>query len=217
VCHKTGSKARQCCSGRSLANIVPTCGWRRTAIGCAEIRVSDPRISRVRRHWPLCPDMSATAIDLARPGAKQSGRGPARWFTGRPLEVSAVSGFGSRFQDPVATVFGIVLMAIGGGLVVTGVANLGRNLTPLPFPKEGGELVQTGAYSLVRHPVYSGVIAMAVGWACAVRGPLTMAYAVLLFLLFDAKSRREERWLETKFPSYAEYRKRVRRLIPFVY
>ena len=117
----------------------------------------------------------------------------------------------------VAMVFGIVLLAIGGGLVVTGVANLGRNLTPLPFPKDGGELVQTGAYSLVRHPVYSGVIAMAVGWACAVRGPLTLAYAVLLFLLFDAKSRREERWLETKFPSYAGYRKRVRRLIPFVY
>lgn len=40
--------------------------------------------------------------------------------------------------------------------------------------------------------------------------------AVLLFLLFDAKSRREERWLETKFPSYAEYRKRVRRLMPCV-
>jgi protein-S-isoprenylcysteine O-methyltransferase Ste14 len=113
--------------------------------------------------------------------------------------------------------FGIVLMAIAGGLVVTGIANLGRNLTPLPFPKDGGELVQTGAYSLVRHPVYSGVIALAVGWACAVRGPLTLAYALLLFLLLDAKSRQEERWLETKFPSYAEYRRRVRRLIPFVY
>jgi protein-S-isoprenylcysteine O-methyltransferase Ste14 len=123
----------------------------------------------------------------------------------------------SGLYAKAAMVLGIVLMAIGGGLVVTGIANLGRNLTPLPFPKDGGELVQAGAYSLVRHPLCSSVIALAVGWACAVRGPLTMAYAVLLFLLLDAKSRREERWLETKFPSYAEYRKRVRRLSPFVY
>jgi protein-S-isoprenylcysteine O-methyltransferase Ste14 len=62
-----------------------------------------------------------------------------------------------------AMVCGIVLMAIGGGLVVTGIANLGRNLTPLPFPKDGGELIQTGAHSVVRHHLYSGVIALAVG------------------------------------------------------
>ena len=149
------------------------------------------------------------------------------WYVVAQLVLFVLVAFGPRtiarlpalsgFYAKAAMGFGIVLMAIGGGLIVTGIANLGRNLTPLPFPKEGGELVQTGAYSLVRHPVYSGVIALAVGWACTVRGPLTLAYAVLLFLLFDAKSRREERWLETKFPSYSEYRKRVRRLIPFVY
>ena len=42
-------------------------------------------------------------------------------------------------------------------------------------------------------------------------------YAALLFLLFDAKARREEAWLVEKFPSYAEYRRRVRKLVPFVY
>ena len=149
------------------------------------------------------------------------------WYVVAQLVLFVLVAFGPRTTTPLPALsgfyakaamgFGIVLMAIGGGLIVTGIANLGRNLTPLPFPKEGGELVQTGAYSLVRHPVYSGAIALAVGWACTVRGPLTLAYAVLLFLLFDAKSRREERWLETKIPSYAEYRKRVRRLIPFVY
>jgi protein-S-isoprenylcysteine O-methyltransferase Ste14 len=46
---------------------------------------------------------------------------------------------------------------------------------------------------------------------------LTTAYALLLFIFFAIKSRREERLLEKKFPEYAAYRKRVRRLIPFVY
>jgi len=46
---------------------------------------------------------------------------------------------------------------------------------------------------------------------------LTLAYAALLFLLFDAKARREERWLVEKFPSYADYQRRVRTLVPFVY
>jgi len=48
-------------------------------------------------------------------------------------------------------------------------------------------------------------------------GWLTLAYAALLSVLFDAKARREERWLVEKFPSHADYQRRVRTLVPFVY
>jgi protein-S-isoprenylcysteine O-methyltransferase Ste14 len=58
---------------------------------------------------------------------------------------------------------------------------------------------------------------MAFGWALWLQGWLTCAYAALLFLLFDAKARLEERWLVEKFPSYADYQRRVRKLVPFVY
>jgi protein-S-isoprenylcysteine O-methyltransferase Ste14 len=135
-------------------------------------------------------------------------------------------GFGPRHLpglDPpssIATVAagaGVALMLAGAALVTAALAKLGRNLTPLPYPKDGGQLVQAGAYCLVRHPIYSGSIALAFGWAFCVHGILTLAYAVLLFVLFDVKSRREERWLVAKFPAYADYRRRVRRLIPFVY
>jgi len=115
--------------------------------------------------------------------------------------------------------------SIGGGLLVlagalmagAGVVNLGRNLTPLPHPKENATLVVTGAYRLVRHPIYSGLIAMALGWGLWVHGWLTIGYAFLLFIFFDLKTRREERWLREKFPAYAAYQRRVRKLIPFVY
>jgi protein-S-isoprenylcysteine O-methyltransferase Ste14 len=46
---------------------------------------------------------------------------------------------------------------------------------------------------------------------------LGVGLAAVLFIFFDLKSRREERWLMEAYPGYAKYRQRVRKLIPFVY
>jgi protein-S-isoprenylcysteine O-methyltransferase Ste14 len=115
------------------------------------------------------------------------------------------------------TMVGLLLVTEGAGLLLAALLKLGRNLTPLPFPKDGGALVRTGAYRFVRHPIYSGGLALAFGWALCVHGVLTLVYAAALFVLFDVKSRREERWLVEKFPAYRDYQGRVRRLIPFMY
>jgi len=112
---------------------------------------------------------------------------------------------------------GGALMVVGTALLVAGVARLGRALTPWPCPKEGAGLVQTGAYALVRHPMYSGGLMLGLGWALYVQGWLTLGYVAALFVLLDVKSRREEGWLSAKFPAYASYQRRVRKLIPFVY
>ena len=112
---------------------------------------------------------------------------------------------------------GGVLMVAGGALLLAGLIRLGPGLTPLPFPKEGADLVQTGPFALVRHPMYSGGLVLAVGWALYVQGWLTLGYVVALFVFLDAKSRREERWLAEKFPTYAAYQLRVRKLVPFIY
>lgn len=115
------------------------------------------------------------------------------------------------------TICGGLLLLAGAVLAVAGAANLGRNLTPLPSPKDDATLVTTGVYRLVRHPIYSGLSAMAFGWGMWVHGWLTLGYALILFVFFDLKSRREERWLREKFPGYAAYQLRVRKLIPYVY
>lgn len=112
---------------------------------------------------------------------------------------------------------GALLMLAGIGLCLAAALNLGRNLTPLPHPKDDAELTTHGAYRLVRHPIYGGLIIAAFGWALWRDGLLTLGYALLLFAFFDIKSRREERWLMDKFPGYAHYRQRVRKLIPFIY
>jgi protein-S-isoprenylcysteine O-methyltransferase Ste14 len=108
-------------------------------------------------------------------------------------------------------------MILGGSLLLAGLLWLGKSLTPLPYPKDDSTLVETGPYSIVRHPIYSGGILLAFGWAIAVQGWLTLVYAAVLLVFLDIKSRREERWLVGKFPAYRDYQRRVRKLVPFVY
>ena len=116
-----------------------------------------------------------------------------------------------------AFLFGAALLLAGALLAGAGVASLGRSMTPLPRPKDDARLVESGAYRLARHPIYGGIILMGYGWSLSVQGWLTLAYVTLMFLFLDLKSRREERWLVEKYPGYDEYRKRVRKLIPFMY
>ena len=107
----------------------------------------------------------------------------------------------------VGSMTGGILLLAGLVLAAAGALNLGRNLTPLPRPKEHGTLVVTGAYRLVRHPIYSGITFMALGWGLWLHSWPTLGYALLVFIALDVKSRREERWLVEKFPEYATYRR----------
>lgn len=117
----------------------------------------------------------------------------------------------------VTSVVGALLIAAGVAMSVAAALHLGSNLTPLPHPREYASLVVTGPYRWVRHPIYCGLIWMAMGWALFIHGWLTLIYAVGLVLFFDIKSRREECWLTERFPRYTEYQQRVRKLIPFIY
>ena len=110
-----------------------------------------------------------------------------------------------------------LFLALGAVLSIAAAFHLGSNLTPLPHPKDDASFVASGPYRVVRHPMYGGVILLAFGWTFHVEGLLTLAYAALTVLFFDIKTRREEAWLMRRFPEYAAYRRRVRKLIPFIY
>ncbi len=114
-------------------------------------------------------------------------------------------------------IIGLGLFLPGAALVLSGLINLGRNLSPLPHPKEDAQMVETGAYKIVRHPIYSGIILGAIGYALFTTSLLTLILSFILFLFFDLKSRREETQLTHKFSQYAAYQKRVKKLIPFIY
>lgn len=112
---------------------------------------------------------------------------------------------------------GALAIALGGLLGVVAAAQLGSNLTPFPRPREGATLVQGGVYGLVRHPIYASLLLLALGWSLLRASTPSLALSLVLALFFDLKARREERWLLERFPDYAAYRRRVRRLLPWVY
>lgn len=117
----------------------------------------------------------------------------------------------------IGRMLGIVVGVFALWLLFRGVADLGRNLTPNPKPIDDGQLVQTGAYAVVRHPIYAGLIFGMLAIGLFLNSLIGLLSAVVLFIFFDLKSRREEQWLSAKYPGYAAYRRRTRKLIPFVY
>ena len=112
---------------------------------------------------------------------------------------------------------GIVAIVAGGSLALRGVIDLGDNLTAVPRPKEHARLVERGAYRMVRHPIYGGLVLGAIGWGLAMAAPLAVAGGAVLGLFFDLKSRREEAWLTDRYAEYPAYRARTRKLLPWIY
>lgn len=115
------------------------------------------------------------------------------------------------------TVLGGALLLAGGLLAARGVVDLRESLTALPHPREDGQLIERGAYRLVRHPIYGGLVLGSVGWGLVVASPAALVGALLLLVFFDLKSRREEAWLLDRYPAYAAYQARTRRMVPFVF
>lgn len=116
-----------------------------------------------------------------------------------------------------AVLLGVIFLVLGGACGIAGVAALGRQLTPFPRPVAGGRVVQHGVYGLIRHPLYTAVFFAAVGGALVCRSAPSLLAALALGPFFVAKARREERWLREKYPEYADYERRVRRFIPWLY
>ena len=150
------------------------------------------------------------------------GRGEG-WFLLQLVLFAAIAAAGlvgpawSGTGRTTGQVLGAVLICLGGLLSLRGVLDLRENLTPFPKPLPGASLVDTGAYGLVRHPIYGGLILGATGWSLFMASPLALLLALLLAVFFDLKSRREELWLAEQFTEYGAYRSRTRRMLPWVY
>jgi protein-S-isoprenylcysteine O-methyltransferase Ste14 len=87
----------------------------------------------------------------------------------------------------------------------------------MPRPRADAQLVQTGVYALVRHPLYGALILGSIGYGLLMASPPTLLLAALLAAFFSLKSRREEAWLLDHFEGYAAYMERTRRFFPWLY
>lgn len=110
-----------------------------------------------------------------------------------------------------------ILGCCGLWFVGRGLIDLGKSLTPLPYPRQDGVFVQTGAYGTVRHCLYSGVIFLAIAGTLYWQSLPHVLATIALFIFFNAKASREEQWLCDRYPEYPAYQKSVHKLIPFIY
>jgi protein-S-isoprenylcysteine O-methyltransferase Ste14 len=143
------------------------------------------------------------------------------WVLGQTTLMLAVIVLALRFRGGGHWVGmfvpGAVLLGVGAIVGLLGAIGLGRGLTPFPKPTPDMRLIQNGIYAIIRHPLYTSVMAAALGWALVWQSWPAVLAGLALIPFLDLKSRREERWLREQFPEYREYAKRVHRFIPWVY
>jgi protein-S-isoprenylcysteine O-methyltransferase Ste14 len=113
-------------------------------------------------------------------------------------------------------VVGMVVLVCGMGLAVWARIYLGRNWGMPMTQKTEPELVSSGPYRFVRHPIYSGLLLAILGTALATNIYWLIALGILgIYFVYSARV--EERLLTTSFPAaYPAYRARTKMLIPFV-
>jgi protein-S-isoprenylcysteine O-methyltransferase Ste14 len=112
---------------------------------------------------------------------------------------------------------GAVITASGLLFSVWARRHLGKNWSQAVTLKEDHELIASGPYALVRHPIYTGLLLGFVGCAVA-RGEWRGLLAVaLVFVALWHKLRLEEKWMRAQFGvSYETYSRHVAALVPYI-
>jgi protein-S-isoprenylcysteine O-methyltransferase Ste14 len=132
------------------------------------------------------------------------------------LLVRVFRGGSLAVHSPILGAIGAVVFASGIALAIWARVHLGRNWGMPMTQKAEPELVTSGAYRFVRHPIYSGLLAGVLGTALVTNLIGLIIVAVLVAYFYYCASV-EEKNLTATFPTaYPAYRTRTKMLIPFV-
>ena len=135
------------------------------------------------------------------------------------VQKTRIAFLGERFLPLATWPFWLGLLLTAGGLLFTVWArlDLGRNWSGTVTIKKEHELITSGPYAVVRHPIYTGLLLAFLGSALALgEWRAVLAFALAAGALWR-KLRIEERWMRQQFgDAYQAYSRRVAALIPFV-
>jgi protein-S-isoprenylcysteine O-methyltransferase Ste14 len=121
-----------------------------------------------------------------------------------------------RYSYGFAIVWFVVLF-LGAVFAVWARTTLGRNWSGMVTIREGHTLVRSGPYRWLRHPIYTGLLAMVFATAIFYGTVLALSLAVYALLIVAMKIRLEEVWMIEEFgDEYREYQRKVKALIPKV-
>lgn len=109
-----------------------------------------------------------------------------------------------------------LLVLVGLFIAIWARVTLGGNWSARVTLKENHELIQSGPYRVVRHPIYSGLLLMILGTAILAGQVNSLFALVISFCVLWIKLRQEEVFLTKHLPGYSEYMARTKALVPFV-
>ena len=119
---------------------------------------------------------------------------------------------------PVVNFSGFVLVGVGLIFVLAAPVTLRKNYSSTLVIRKDHELVTSGIYRVVRHPIYFGVILVTLGLPIGTASWVALPPMVLLIPLVIYRIGIEERLLLEEFPAdYRAYMERTKRLVPFLY
>ncbi|MCA9127935.1 MAG: isoprenylcysteine carboxylmethyltransferase family protein [Planctomycetales bacterium] len=121
-------------------------------------------------------------------------------------------------REPSGHILGVAAACLGVAVGYWAISEIGgRRVSVMPQVRSDAELVTTGPYRWIRHPMYAALLLLVGGLACS---PPAMwkciAWCMLLFVL-TIKAEIEERELVRRFPAYIEYSKRTKRILPYLF
>ena len=119
--------------------------------------------------------------------------------------------------DPWRGALGLALFGVGLGFAIWARVHIGHNWGTPMTQKDEPELVTSGPYRFVRHPIYSGIIVASIGTAVALSW-LWLPVVALAGIYFVYSATVEERFLAEQFPDdYPPYKRSTKMLVPFVF
>ncbi|MGH9079545.1 MAG: methyltransferase family protein [Acidimicrobiales bacterium] len=133
------------------------------------------------------------------------------------FRAGVFKGHAGTIDNPWLRGLGLAVFLVGIALAVWARVSIGRNWGTPMSEKVHPELVTSGPYRYVRHPIYSGIILGMVGTAVAV-GPYWLVAVALIGAYFIYSATVEERTMERLFPEvYPAYKRSTKMLIPFIF
>jgi protein-S-isoprenylcysteine O-methyltransferase Ste14 len=119
--------------------------------------------------------------------------------------------------SPARSAVVLAFVVVGAAFAIWARLTIGTNWSGMVTLKEDHELMQSGPYHLVRHPIYTGLLLMGVATAVNVDQPIAFAVVAVVIVMFFFKIRLEEKLMTESFPDqYPQYRQKVKAIIPYV-
>lgn len=111
----------------------------------------------------------------------------------------------------------IGIFMIGITIRFLGLNEIGRFFSQRIELREKHQVVSTGIYRYIRHPLYLGSLVMAIGTVCYLVNPAAIALLTLLLIGIFSRIIREEAYLLENLDGYTEYSKKTKRFLPGIF